>query len=142
MISGFFDSEHGFPHVWVRLGIGGSPSRTLVPFVIDTGATTTALHAHDSLRRLGMDEADLDPREWPVEELSLSGGVGGAAPYRVVDAAYEFHQEGGTSQVVVASIGLGAANTEHLPSLLGWDVLRHFRLDLNASRGTVALFEP
>ena len=142
MISGFFDSEYGLPHVWVRLGIGGGESRTLVPFVIDTGATTTALHAHDALRRLGMDETDLDPRRWPEDRLSLSGGVGGAAPYRVLEAAYEFRREGRISQIVTASIELGALNTEHLPSLLGWDVLRHFRLDLNASRGKVALLPP
>ena len=56
-----------------------------------------------------------------------------------MDASYEFVHEGGATETISASVELGAVDTSQLPSLLGWDVLRHFRLDLNASRGSVTL---
>ena len=142
MISGFFDSQYGFPHIWVRLSIAGGPSDRLVPFVIDTGASTTVVHAHEALHNLQLPEGDLDPATWPPAERRLTSGVGGIAPCRVVEASYAFAVEGGGRETVQGTLELGALGSEQLPSLLGWDVLRHFRVDLNASRGTVALLPP
>ena len=139
MISGFFDSRYGFPHVWVRLSIAGGPSDRLVPFIIDTGASTTVVHAHDALHHLRLPETDLDPRTWPPSERRLTSGIGGIAACRAVDASYAFKVEGGGREIVRGTVELGAVDTSQLPSLLGWDVLRHFRLDLNASRGSVTL---
>lgn len=139
MISGFFDSRHGFPYVWVRLSIRNGPSRQLVPFIIDTGASTTVVHAHDAEHHLGMTEADLDPRQWPREHLRMSGGIGGTVLYRAMDASCEFLQDDGTSLAIDATIDLGAFDTGGLPSLLGWDLLRRFRIEMDAIRGTVTL---
>ena len=138
MISGFFDSESGFPYVWVRLGVQGLPSR-LTPFLIDTGASTTVVHARDALRHLHLPVTDLDPRTWPRERIRRSSGVGGVALHRVLNAAYEFLDDAGPLVISNATIDLGAFDTGDLPSLLGWDILRRFRIEMDASRGMVAL---
>lgn len=138
MISGFFDSDYGFPYVWVRLGINGMPPQ-LVPFLIDTGASTTVVHAPDALRRLRMNATDLDPRTWPRERIRQSSGVGGAALHRVLDASYEFLADDGPLTISNATIDLGAFDAGSLPSLLGWDLLRRFRIELDAIRSTVTL---
>ena len=59
-----------------------------------------------------------------------------------MDAALDFAHEDGATETIAETIELGGIGSEGLPSLLGWDVLRHFRLDLNASRGSVALLTP
>ena len=142
MITGLFESRYGFPVVGVRVGIGGVSERYLVPFLIDTGSSTTVIHARDAHHRLRLREADLDPRAWPADEIRVSSGIGGGAPYRLVSASYEFAHEDGTAEAFAGTLELGGLGSEGLPSLLGWDVLRHFRLDLNASRGSVALLPP
>lgn len=142
MIPGLFESRHGFPVVGVRVSIGGVSERPLVPFLIDTGSTTTVIHARDAYHRLGLREADLDPRAWPDDEIRMSGGIGGGAPYRLLGASYEFAHEDGRVETIAGTVELGGIGSEGLPSLLGWDVLRHFRLDLNARRGSVALLPP
>ena len=138
MISGFFDSKSGFPYVWVRLSVQGLPSR-LVPFLIDTGASTTVVHAGDALRHLGLPVTDLDPRTWPRERIRQSSGVGGAALHRVLDASYEFPDDAGPLVISNETIDLGAFDTGELPSLLGWDILRRFRIEMDASRGAISL---
>lgn len=138
MISGFFDSEFGFPYVWVRLSILGMPPQ-LVPFLIDTGASTTVVHARDALRYLRMDATDLDPRTWPREQIRGSSGIGGDALHRVLGASYEFLADAGPLHVSDATIDLGAFDTGGLPSLLGWDLLRRFRIEMDAIRGAVTL---
>lgn len=72
----------------------------------------------------------------------MSSGIGGGVPYRLLSASYEFAHEDGTAEAIAGTLELGGLGSEGLPSLLGWDVLRHFWLDLNASRGSVALLAP
>ncbi len=138
MISGFFDSAFGFPHVWVRLSFEGRPP-ALVPFLIDTGASTTVVHAHDARRYLQLQKADLDPRQWPQEQIRSSSRVGGLTFYRVADASYEFPGDDGALGVINASVDVGGFDTERLPSLMGWDLLRRFRIELDRGAGAVTL---
>ena len=142
MITGLFESRHGFPVVGVRVSIGDFSEQHLVPFLIDTGSSTTVIHARDAFHKLRLREADLDPRTWPDDEIRMSTGIGGAARYRLLSASYEFAHDDGTVEAIAGTLELGGVESEGLPSLLGWDVLRHFRLDLNASRGSVALLPP
>ncbi len=65
-------------------------------------------------------------------------GRGGVALCRLMDAALDFAHEDGATE----TIELGGIGSAGLPSLLRWDVLRHFRLDLNPSRGSVSLLPP
>ena len=59
-----------------------------------------------------------------------------------MDAALDFAHEDGETETIAETIELGGIGSEGLPSLLRWDVLRHFRLDLNPSRGSVSLLPP
>ncbi|MDE2670017.1 MAG: hypothetical protein OXI51_10230 [Chloroflexota bacterium] len=141
MISGYFSAKWGCPFVWVRLTVPGRPPQP-IPFLIDTGSATSIVHAKDARTRLDLAVSGLDPAAWPPGEIVRRRGVAGVALSRPMNAVFNFVHEDGTAETIAGTVELGALNTEHLPSLLGWDVLRHFRLDLNASRGSVALLPP
>lgn len=141
MISGYFSARWGCPFVWARLTVPGRPPQP-VPFLIDTGSATSIVHANDARTRLNLAMSGLDPAAWPPEETVRRRGVAGVALSRLMDAAFDFVHEDGATETIAKTIELGALGSEGLPSLLGWDVLRHFRLDLNASRGSVSLLAP
>jgi hypothetical protein len=142
VISGFFDPESDTPYpvVWVTLEL---PSRGVagqrVPFLIDTGATTSCLHPFDAARFLiRPDELD-DANRWQRSESH--GGVGGHGRYYVVDAVYTFAHEDGTTQSIDGEVRIAQftnANAE-LPSLLGWDVLQQFALTADWRTKTITL---
>lgn len=146
MIPGFFDAAYITPTPFVRVGVflpGITTNWARVHFLLDTGASTTCLHPTDAVAHLGIPDADLQqPQLWPqVEDYS---GIGGRAPYFVVPAEYAFETDTGqlvrrTGQIRVAQSLLHNANLE---SLLGWDVLQHFRLELDWAQRAVRLHEP
>ncbi len=138
MISGYFSAKWGCPFVWASVTVAGRPPQP-VPFLIDTGSATSIVHAKDARTRLNLAMRGLDPAGWPPEETVRRRGVAGVALSRLMDAAFDFAHEDGVTETIAETIELGELASEGLPSLLGWDVLRHFRLDLNASRGTVSL---
>ncbi len=141
MISGYFSAQWGCPFVWARLTVSGRPPQP-VPFLIDTGSVTSIVHATDARTRLNLAMSELEPAAWPPEEVVRRRGVAGVALSLPLDAAFDFVHEDGATETITETIELGGLGSEGLPSLLGWDVLRHFRLDLNASRGSVALLPP
>lgn len=107
--------------------------------MIDTGATVSCLHPFDAARfRILPDELD-DPALWAKSESH--GGVGGTGRYYVVRAFYGFTHEDGNVQSIEGQIRLAQftrANAE-LPSLLGWDILQHFRLTADWRTKMIAL---
>jgi len=113
-----------------------------VPFLIDTGSATSIVHAKDARTRLNLAMSELEPAAWLPEETVRRQGVAGVPLSRLMDGAFAFVHEDGATETIAETIELGETGSEGLPSLLGWDVLRHFRLDLNASRGSVALLPP
>ena len=141
MISGYFSARWGCPFVWVRLTVQGMPPQP-VPFLIDTGSSTTIIHAKDARTRLNLAASELDPTAWASEETVRRRGVAGVALSRLIEATFEFEHDDGFPQTIAETIELGTLDSQQLPSLLGWDVLRRFRLDLNASRERVALGPP
>ena len=141
MISGYFSALWGCPFVWARLTVSGRPPEP-VPFLIDTGSATSIVHAKDARMRLNLAMSELDPAAWLPEEIVRRQGVAGVALSRLMEGAFDFVHEDGATETIAETIELGGTGSEGLPSLLGWDVLRHFRLDLNASRGSVALLPP
>lgn len=141
MISGYFSAKWGCPFVWARVTVPGRPPEP-VPFLIDTGSATSIVHAKDARMRLNLAMSELEPAAWLPEEIVRRQGVAGVALSRLMDGAFAFVHEDGATETIAETIELGGIGSEQLPSLLGWDVLRHFRLDLNASRSSVALLPP
>ena len=138
MISGYFSAHWGCPFVWTRLAIPGRPPQP-VPFLIDTGSATSIVHAKDAITRLNLARAAMEPAAWAPEETVRRLGVAGVARSRMIEATFEFTHEDGSPQALAETIELGAVDSQQLPSLMGWDLLRHFRIELDRGTGTVTL---
>jgi hypothetical protein len=116
---------------------------SVVDFLVDTGAMITTIHPRDAIVRLGIDPIRLaDPGRWPTSETIR--GVGGTAVQFRVPAQYGFVHEDDRLQVIAGDVRIAQlrAETETLPSLLGWDILRHFQLITDWSSRLVMLREP
>ena len=105
-------------------------------FLIDTGADATVLHPTDAHSILGADlytiDFDHDPHHTTGE------GVGGTVDRVVRDATLTLQSEDGRLHSIEMPILIarptptepGEHGNWRLPSLLGRDFLRHFRLEL------------
>ncbi len=88
MITGFFAREI-LPQPLIRVAVLVQELRSewiSVPFVIDTGAAHTCIHAVDATRLFGLKQVDLDPANWPTS--TLIQGIGGTLTYRELPASY------------------------------------------------------
>ena len=133
MISGTWIERFPFPVVSAAIRVEGiTVDWVLVPFVVDTGATHTSIHARDAIRLLRIPPEALDPTSWPVSAIST--GVGGTASYLIRPAEFMFAHDDATDgvELIQSDVQLGALDdpTASLPSLLGWDVLQHFDVRL------------
>lgn len=156
MIHGAFDRMSGNrPHVLAELridalGVGWTRIRTL----IDTGAVYSTVHADTAFSTLRIDRAELVAANWPESEKTQLGGVGGNLNYRRLPATWRFtHRDSDAEDSDAAEFeaevhlgehrdqsgGAGASDTNGLDTLLGWDVLQHFRLTLDRDAGDVML---
>jgi hypothetical protein len=103
-------------------------TRDVVPFLIDTGSRWSILHPLDA-DAIGIDLTTLtDPTLWPAPVTGH--GLGGSSQYYPLPAAYGFMLEDGRPQVISERLHIAVPTpvNERLPSILGRDVLRHFRL--------------
>lgn len=147
MISGYFGAAERLPmplvFVGLRIRTGGLGELVGgLPFVLDTGSTTSCLHPVDAINALGIPLADLErPAAWPRAERNQ--GVGGAGIYYPVPADYFFKRDGRPYLVIrgVVRIAQPTPNNQDLPSILGWDVLERFRLVIERAAGRVELHE-
>jgi hypothetical protein len=132
VISGFFDRDRATitPRVRVFLFLPGIKADWVsVAFVLDTGAVATCLHPADAAETVGIDQGLLGrPLLWP-HRLTRQG-IGGTTNYYVVPALYGFRHDDGRQQTVAGKIEIAepVLHNQTLPSLLGWDVLQHFRV--------------
>ncbi len=132
MISGFWLPQ--FPLPLIRVGVNLpsiSDRRQLVVMVLDTGATRSAIHPLDAMHTFGMSAASLDSAVWRT--TNSSGGVGGKANFMTVPAKYALYRDDGTTpEILGGTVELAEMTPQNqsLPSLLGWDVLQHFRIIL------------
>jgi hypothetical protein len=132
VISGFFDpkSTRPVPRVRVTLFLPGiSIDPAPVDFLVDTGASTTCLHPRDAVKAMGISAARLlHPDQWPQHRSAA--GVGGSSLYYVVPARYAFLHEDGRRDVHLGELAIAQLRHDNLtlPSLLGWDLLQHFRI--------------
>lgn len=139
MITGYF-LPHILPQPLVQVVVhidGHQPEWAPVPFVVDTGAAVTCIHALDAIRLFGMSPGSLDPATWP--ETTPVGGIGGGLSYLTLPARYAFRHDDGTFQVIEGPIRVGEARSQGTPALLGWDLLRHFRLTVSGNGPSVTL---
>ena len=126
MIRGYFD-RLGRPIVSCTIYLTQLGVASYVDFLVDTGASVTALHPRDGLR-LGI----------PFDELAGDpvniGGTTGNYPYYPQPAELTFADSGrGHGILVELRIAKPAEDSSHrilrIPSLMGRDALNRWRLD-------------
>lgn len=109
-----------------------------IPFVVDTGAALTCIHAMDAIRGFGLSPHELDPTSW--SNTQTIGGVGGSHAYRTEVANYGFRKSDGQVEVIPSTVRIGEIRSQSTPALLGWDLLKFFRLEINGPNQTIALY--
>lgn len=146
MIPGYFDTTKrpGLAFIDVALRITGvSASWSVVPFLIDTGAATTCVHPLDAINRLSIPATTLQQQQaWHHHETYH--GIGGSALYYVVPVEYAFLTDQGHTHVLPGHVRIARPlpHNQNMESLLGWDVLQHFRLVADWPSRRVELYEP
>ena len=112
------------PFVDCHLSLPGLGIATEIAFLVDTGADATYLHPHDGLQ-IGL-PFDL------LQDRTVSGGIGGVATYFPEPAVLIFtdhaipQRYGYRIRINIAKPGDAGGR---LPSLLGRDVIRRWRMD-------------
>ena len=122
MIAGWFD-ELRRPLIKATLSLPGLDIQEEVTFLVDTGAFASCLAPRDS-RRLGIDYGALTGI--PSETV----GIGGTAPGISIPANAMFAEDNGTRwfyRILIDVIQLPPERSD-MPSLLGQDILAHWRL--------------
>ena len=143
MIRGFFDPARGrYPFVTLVLRVAEVNLNRWFPleFVLDTGAEQSCLHPNDAMQKMGVPSHRLDDSStWPL--AILGGGVGGGASFYSCRAQYGFVHKDGVETLIPGAIWVArlSATNRDLPSLLGRDVLQHFRLEIDGPNKTVSL---
>ena len=142
MIRGFFPSMASHPYLGVGINlplfnIGWTP----VPFLVDTGAAFTCVHPSDAKRLLGLTTAQLDPENWDADKIQAGYGVGGFVRYFETEAYFGFADDRADPTMYQAKIRIAEVRPDNrsMPSLLGWDLLQHFRMMLDGKARTLEL---
>ena len=121
------------PVVRVSLHLPGlTTDFVAVDFLVDTGATDTYLHPLDAKIKLGIAPTVLaNPQLWP--QRRATNGIGGRVTCYVHPAIYVFHHDDGRIQQITHEIEIAAPTLHNatLPSLLGIDLLRHFKVSMD-----------
>jgi len=112
------------------------PGITLSPvpinFLVDSGNTTTCIHPRDARGQLQIDKGMLASSQlWP--DVRVAHGIGGSSMSYVHPAVYSFVHDDGQLQQIHAEIEVAQPTpaNERFPSLLGWDIMRFFRIELD-----------
>jgi hypothetical protein len=133
VIRGYFDESKlpALPRVLAAVYLPGiTAGWVVVDFVLDTGASTTCIHPLDAITRLHIDQGALaDDHQWTHSESY--GGIGGnAVTYYRVPATYLFPatERPWPRHTGNARLAQLRPFNQMIQSLLGWDVLQHFRL--------------
>ncbi len=139
MIRGFFVPEL-VPQPFLRVGVrlaGTRTERKWLPFLVDTGASVTCVHATDAMRLLGFGRDDLDPRTW--SDSVQVGSLGAGFRYLERTVEYGFYHDDGRWDVITQVVRIGEVASEGHPSLLGWDLLQHFDMVIRGREKTLTL---
>ena len=135
MIRGFFDGNSPYVEPAVQFDALGETAQ--IPFLLDTGAIVSVLSPRDTLK-LRIDITQL--AGLPVER---NLGFGGEAHYVVLETRLSFRDTVQDAPPFVLTfpirIAIPTPDNLPLPSILGMDFIRHFRLTLAAREGQVDL---
>lgn len=135
MITGGFGLGFVRPRPTIQMAVhlpGITDGFVILDFLVDSGSTDSCLHPQDAKGRLGVSDAMLSSSLlWP--SIQSSRGVGGAAMSYVHPAIYGFRHDHGWLQQIREDIHIAVPTLANatFPSLLGWDVLRFFRIELD-----------
>lgn len=121
------------PTIKVSLQLPGlTDGFVTLDFLLDSGSTDSWLHPQDAKGRLGISDVMLSSSQlWP--DIRSSHGVGGTAISYVHPAVYGIRHDDGRLQQVQGEIQIAVPTPANatFPSLLGWDILRFFRIELD-----------
>jgi len=109
-----------------------TPTPVAINFLVDSGNTDSCIHPRDARNRLQIDSAMLErPSLWP--NVRVAHGIGGTSMSFVHPAIYTFQHDDGRLQRIEGDIEVAKPTSanERFPSLLGWDILRFFRIELD-----------
>jgi hypothetical protein len=113
-----------------------------VSFLINTGATVTTIGPIDAATHLGIPWLTLiSPSLWP--EHQDFGGIGGSCVHYIQDAEYLFRHADGSTQRLQGKIAImqptvpPQPSNHWVPSLLGRDLLQHFRMTTDWAQQTI-----
>lgn len=128
MLLGRFGDTTGCPYIEGRLILPRLNIRGDISFLADTGADQTLIHPLDGLR-IGMDYSALS-------DTSESVGVGGIVDNFVEPALIVFNEPGRMLYVytIVVAIAPPSPDIMDLPSLLGRDILKQWRMVVEPHR--------
>lgn len=123
MLRGIFGGVTGTPYIEGSVLIPGLAKPTDILFLVDTGADMTMLLPQDS-DKIGIDFGAL------LGPLERSTGIGGVARIKTLPATVLFTDPGRAvyGYEVVLSILEPSEAIREMPSLLGQDVLRRWRM--------------
>ena len=108
-----------------------------MPFIVDTGAARTIIHGKDAVRYFAIPESELDSSTWTNAKPML--GLGGPVRCKEASAHFAFRHDSGDVEIISEKVLIGASESEVMPSLLGWDLLKYFRLDIHGGDQTIVL---
>ena len=111
-----------------------------IDFVIDTGAQFTNIQPNDAYLWAEIPDDQLsDPAMWP--RTTYGSGIGGLGVFFPMPASYRFRHESGRVETIVGRIYIAQLTRDNInmPSLMGWDILRQFRIALDYGAGEARL---
>ena len=134
MIKGLFDKGH--PTISGALFIDSLGYAREVNFLADTGSYITVLHPSDG------NAGNLPYPTLPsIAPVTTSNGIGAKARSHIVPADLYLQRVDGYWDLVSLDIAIAVPSPHNrtFPSLLGWDVLKHYCLVSNRPNNVVQL---
>ena len=133
--TGFFD-RFGRPTVEVRVSLASLNLDGMVQFIVDTGAQT--LIGYEDAVDLGVDF-----KQYDQDSAVASVGVGGSLRVYPEDGRLTFRDAGDNHHPFDITLGVAERNPDGwIPSLLGRDILRWFRVVVSEPENEVTLTRP
>jgi hypothetical protein len=127
MLEGRFGNTSGAPYIEARVAFPRLGLRGLVSFLVDTGADGTVFMPADS-KKLTIDYKSL-------REPTTSEGIGGAAQGFNETAVLSFSDRSYIySYLLKVEISAPTRHNYRFPSLLGRDILKQWRMVMDADR--------